>query len=134
MDRKKLAKIFSAVSSVMDENKNYLMSSLIGFPRGYESRYSRWAAGVMAEYAMPLFTGDLSLTSLLYIKRVQLIPFVSFTRNGAELESETLFSAGSDIIFDVNLIGVSYPLEIGVRAGYTGEKRSFFEFLFKTPL
>jgi hypothetical protein len=127
-------KLSVAAQKQFYENKNYLMSSLIGFPRGYSSRYSRWAAGVMAEYAMPLFTGDLSLTSLLYIKRVQMIPFISFTRNGSERDAETLYSAGSDIIFDVNLIGISYPLEVGVRAGYTGEKRSFFEFLFKTPL
>lgn len=116
------------------EKKNYLMSSMIAFPRGYTSRYSRWAAGVMAEYAMPLFTGDVSITSLLYIKRVQLIPFISYMRNGAEKETEKLFSAGSDLIFDLNLLGISYPLAAGIRAGYTAEKQTFFEFLFKTPL
>lgn len=116
------------------ENKNYLMSSLMTFPRGYEPRYSRWAAGVTAEYALPLFTSDISLTSLLYVKRMQLIPFVSFTRNGAESQSENLFSAGSDIIFDVNLLGISYPLSVGIRTGYTAEKQTFFAFLFKTPL
>lgn len=114
--------------------KNYLMSNAISFPKGYLDRYSKWAASISAQYAMPLYSGDISLTSLLYIKRFKLIPFVDYCRNASQRVTENLFSMGSELVVDLNLLGISYPLSIGVRAGYTAEKRSFWEFIFQTPL
>ncbi len=115
-------------------NKSYLMSNFISFPRGVEARYSTRAELFQAEYAMPLFTGDLSLTPLLYLKRIQIIPYAGYCRNVSGNKTEKLLSTGGDVVFDVNLIGISYPLTIGFRGGYTSEKSSYFEFLFKTPL
>ena len=116
------------------EGKNYLMSNAISFPSGYLDRYSEWAASINAQYALPLYTGDISLTSLLYIKRFKLIPFVSYCRNGSQAVNENLFSVGSELVMDLNLLGISYPLSLGVRGGYTAEKIAFLELIFQTPL
>lgn len=127
-------KIAGAFQKQFFEGKNYLMTNTISFPQGYEQRFSRWAASIKIEYAIPLLMRDISLSSLLYIKRVQMIPFVNFFRNGGVNQVENLFSYGSDLLLDLNLIGISYPLTAGVRVGFTGEKKYFTEFLFQTPL
>ncbi|PKP07202.1 MAG: hypothetical protein CVU10_06550 [Bacteroidetes bacterium HGW-Bacteroidetes-5] len=127
-------KIAGAFQKQFFEGKNYLMTNAISFPQGYEQRFSRWAASVKIEYALPLLMRDISLSSLLYIKRVQMIPFVNFFRNGGVNQVENLFSYGSDLLLDLNIIGISYPLTAGVRVGFTGEKKYFTEFLFQTPL
>jgi len=127
-------RIYVSAQKQFINGKNYLMSNAISFPSGYLDRYSKWAASINFEYAMPLYTGDISLTSLLYIKRVKIIPFFSYCRNVSQTKYENLYSAGSELILDLNLLKISYPLSLGVRAGYTAEKRTFFEFLFQTPL
>ena len=127
-------KIAGSFQKQFFEGKNYLMTNAISFPDGYEQRFSRWAASLKIEYALPLMMRDLSLSSLLYIKRVQMIPFINYFRNGGVNRVENLFSYGSDLLLDINLIGISYPLTAGVRAGVTKEGKYFTEFLFQTPL
>jgi hypothetical protein len=127
-------KFSAALQQQFNEGKNYLMSNAIAFPSGYQDRYSNWAYSASAEYAMPLYTGDISLTPLLYIRRIQLKPFATFFRNGGQSGPENLWAAGGDLLFDLNLLGISYPLVLGIRGGVNGEKHTFAEFLFKTPL
>lgn len=127
-------RLSTAYQKQFSEGKNYLMPGIMIFPDGYENRYSRWAYSLNAEYALPLIVRDMSLTPLLYIKRIYAIPFISYCRNSGEKSMETLASFGSDILLDVNLLGISYPLTVGLRGGYNLEKNSFVEFLFKTPL
>lgn len=116
------------------EGKNYLLTNVISFPRGVMERDSRLATSLTFEYALPLVTKDMSISSLLYIKRVMLVPFSQILYNRGIQTDERFFSYGGDLLFDVNLFGISYPLSLGVRVGATSEKRAFAEFLFKTPL
>jgi hypothetical protein len=110
------------------------MPGILAFPDGYETRYSRWAYSLNAEYALPVIVRDISLTTLFYLKRIYFIPFINYCRNSGEKSMENLASFGSDILLDVNLLGISYPLSIGFRGGYNIDKKTFVEFLFKTPL
>lgn len=127
-------KITLSYQKQFSEGKNYLIPGILTLPDGYETRYSRWACSVNAEYAFPLIVKDITLTSLFYLKRVSLIPFVNYCRNSGEREIESLAAFGSDLILDVNLLGISYPLSVGLRGGYNLDKKTFVEFLFKTPL
>lgn len=127
-------RIYASAQKQFTEGKNYLMANVISFPSGYLERYSKWAASINAQYAMPLYTGDISLTPFLYIKRFKLTPFISYCKNASQTGHEDLYSAGGELVLDLNLLTISYPLSLGIRVGYTGEKRTFFEFLFQTPL
>lgn len=127
-------KVAASFQKQFMKGKNYFMANSIAFPPGYSNRLSSWAAGADIEYALPLYTGDISLGSALYIRRFQMIPFVSYYRNGKLAGAENLYSAGGSIIADINLLGISYPLSFGIKGGYTGEKDFFMELLFKTPL
>ena len=127
-------RVFAGIQKQFTQGKNYLMSNSISFPLGYLDRLSKWAASINAQYAMPIYTGDVSLTNLLYIKRFRATPFVSYCRNESMLGPENLYSIGSDLVLDLNLLTISYPLSLGVSVGYTGEKKMFFQLLFQTPL
>lgn len=127
-------RVFAGIQKQFTQGKNYLMSNAISFPLGYLDRLSKWAASINAQYAMPIYTGDVSLTDLLYIKRFRATPFISYCRNESMLGPENLYSIGSDLVLDLNLLTISYPLSLGVSVGYTGEKKMFFQLLFQTPL
>ncbi len=116
------------------ENKRYYMPGSMGFPEGYELRNSKESLYLSMEYALPLLTKDLTLTSLLYLKRIHLMPFIKYRRDIGEKEVFEMLSYGSDFLFDSNIIGISYPVTIGVRGGFTKESKGFLNFIFKTPL
>ena len=117
------------------EGKRYLFSNYIPTPVGYINRISRRSAYLSAEYAMPLYTEDMSLGSLLYIKRFQLIPFVQYmySHSGSNLY-ENLLSFGSDFVIDFHVIGLTTQLSAGVKAAVTKEGKGYFELLFSTEL
>lgn len=127
-------KISAAYQQQYNKNKSYLMANHIQFPDGYENLFSRWALKGGVEYAMPLITKDLSLTPAIYLKRIQLNPFFFYCRNRAQKELQTLWSSGGELIFDINLLRISYPISVGVRGGVNGDNRMFASFIFKTPL
>jgi len=115
--------------------KRYLYSNNIPTPVGYVNRISRCSAYLSAEYAMPLYTEDISLSSLIYIKRFQLIPFVQYmySHSGNNLH-ENLLSFGSDFIIEFHVLGIGTQLSAGVRSAVTKDGRSYFGALFKTEL
>ena len=117
------------------EGKRYLFSNYIPTPIGYIDRVSRRSAYLSAEYAMPLYTEDLLLGPILYIKRLQLTPFIQYmyTHNGNN-RHENLLSFGSDFVVDFHVIGLSTQLSAGVRSAVTREGKSHFELLFRTEL
>lgn len=74
---------------------------------------------VSAEYAMPVLPIDLSLKQYVYLRNLELNPFVDYTvaRNGGR--TETLMSAGSDLIFRFEkLLFYSFTSKLGVRFAY----------------
>ncbi|NTV19444.1 MAG: hypothetical protein HGA83_08450, partial [Bacteroidales bacterium] len=71
---------------------------------------------------------------LLYLKRVQIIPFFDWAYSHGMDRNRHMISGGSDILVDFNIFNISLPLTAGVRYIRTGENKNFFQFLFQTPL
>ncbi len=114
---------------------NYLLSNIITFPLGYSDRFSKEARAVKIEYVMPLITRDISWDNVFYIKRIQLNPFFHFFDNRSYSGSrERLFSYGADLVFNSNIFNISFPVDVGLRAGLNRESKHFFQFIFSTPL
>ena len=96
-------------------------------PRGYSSNYSllSWistrsnaAAKVTAEYAVPIYIGDIFVGgSFFAVKRLVVAPHFdySFTNEGG------LWSAGTELNLDLNsLFTLGWPCSIGLSASYNG--------------
>ena len=104
-------------------------------PRGFTAadrrevvRASAAQLRLTADYAIPLYVGDISCFSpVAYLSHFLLIPHVDWTgfglpRNGrGEALSSSLVSAGADFTVELgNLAWVPYPCSIGVSASWLG--------------
>jgi hypothetical protein len=99
----------------------YIPRQLLEAPRGHDYLYrTQEQAALKADYAFPLVTPDLSLGSLMYVRRLRANLFYDLTYNRAAGESDwTAQSAyGSDLIFDWNVVRLSFPLTTGIRIIY----------------
>jgi len=116
------------------KGKNYLLSNLATSPRGYEQLYGKQFVSISADYAFPVYLGDVEISSLLYLKRLQVFPFVDWAYNKGMGYGEHMLSAGSDILVDFNILNISLPLSAGLRYARTMDKTNLFQFLLKLPL
>ncbi len=98
-----------------------LSNSIATMPRGC-SKYqpSSDYAKVTADYAFPVWLNDFCLPRVLYVKRMQVIPFfdLAFDRNPFN-ERFVFGSIGSDITFDINLLRIDYEMNAGLRIANT---------------
>ena len=102
----------------LDNKSLYLPKHLLEKPRGYHFQYqTRQQCAFKADYALPLLSPDLSISSLIYIRRLRANLFYDLSRNQASRKSNwsTQSSYGGDLIFDWNVLRMSYPLTTGVR-------------------
>ena len=115
------------------DDKIYYLSSLAELPRGYKANTvttTETYFKVTADYAIPIYLGDVNLGSFLYFKRLQLIPFGDFAMDFNPREKNIYYSYGADILVDFNVLRLSFPLCLGMRYARTGFNKSTFGFLF----
>lgn len=102
----------------LDGKSLYLPKRLLDETRGYNYLYQtrqQWA--FKADYAFSIFSPDLSLGQFVYIRRLRANLFYDLTRNEARKAGgwTTQSSYGTDLIFDWNLLRMTFPLTTGVR-------------------
>ena len=102
----------------LDNKALYLPKHLLEKPRGYHFQYQtrqQWA--FKGDYALPLLSPDWSIGSLIYIRRLRANLFYDLSRNQASSKSRwsNQSSYGGDLIFDWNVLRMSYPLTTGIR-------------------
>lgn len=102
----------------LDGKSLYLPKHLLETPRGYSFNYQtrqQWA--FKADYALPIVSPDLSIGSLIYIRRLRANLFYDLSRNQDNnlKKWSTQSSYGTDLIFDWNVLRMTYPLTTGVR-------------------
>jgi len=115
-------------------DKNYLFSNLASSPRGYDQLYGKNFVALSADYAFPVYLGDVSISSLIYFKRLKVIPFVDWAYNQGAQEDTHMLSAGTDLLLDFNILNIYLPLSAGVRYARTKEGLNLYQFLFKLPM
>lgn len=113
-----------------------MTTSSASLPRGY-NRYSFADTYVnfTADYAIPIYLGDFRLGPVLYVKRLQLIPFADYAMDfDAGKKNAEYFSYGADAMLDFNILRLSFPISAGVRYARTGpngdSSRNYFGLLF----
>lgn len=86
------------------------------------------------DYAIPVWVGDPSIPDIIYIKRLQLIPFADYLQTLQQDGTKNRYwSAGTDLLMDFHLFRIGVMLTAGVRYAYTCDKKHHFEFLFSFP-
>ena len=111
----------------------------VDFPRGYASAVSEKLASLSLNYSFPAGYPDLSIGPLLYIKRIRANIFsdISYTENArlrvknrTEIYTGGLQSYGTEIIADLHLFRIIFPITAGIRIEYLRHENQIFgEFL-----
>ena len=112
------------------------LSSLSVLPRGYTGyNFDETYGSVSADYAVPIYLGDVSLGSFMYLKRLQIIPFGDYAVGAAHGSSalSTYYSYGADLKLDFMIFRLNFPLSAGLRYARTGPQsgsQNYFGLLF----
>lgn len=130
------------------EGKNYYLGNLVNMPRGYKKSFfgTSYMMGT-ADYAFPIYLGDISVWELAYLKRLQVIPFADYavikgySGEGSSTPSNLrLSSCGTSILVDMSPFMWGVQCSVGVRYSYNSSnlnipgKGNSFQLLFSTSL
>jgi hypothetical protein len=126
------------------ETKMYYFSNFLQLPRGYEPVYGEELVNFKADYVLPLFYPDWSVSSLFYLKRFKAGLFVDYARNKFQAYdsnnqlrwySENLLSYGAELTTDLHIARVMFPFSTGVRYAYQPfSSEHNIEFVFNVDL
>lgn len=98
-----------------------LSGTIATMPRGCNGYLpSADYAKVTADYAIPVWLNDFCIPHVLYVKRLQLIPFVDVAYDRNSFGKHFVFgSVGSDITVDFNLLRIGFEMNAGIRIANT---------------
>ncbi len=109
----------------------YVYSDLVNYPRGWHEGGDERLAGFSFNYKFPLVSPDLSLGSVIYVKRFKLNLFYDYSQGSGKGHTDVYRSAGGELMTDLHLLRIVTPMEFGVRSiYYPGSGRWGFEFLY----
>ena len=118
------------------EGKKFWLDNHLDLPRGYtEDFYGRNYIRATADYAVPIYLGDVSLGPIAYLQQLQLIPFIDYSRvdfyrkrgglmgfySGTHYQWESRYSFGADVMLKGHFLRIGFPMYIGVRYARTNK-------------
>ncbi len=115
-------------------------SDLIRYPRGWGKINTNQMVSFASDYKFPVFYPEWSISSLVYLQRVNASIFADFGnltgniyKNGnvSGTFNSSISSYGIEVTGDANFFRFYAPVEIGFRASYLPEMQNvYFDFLF----
>ncbi len=110
-------------------------STIVNYPRGFSIKYSEELISCAANYKFPVCYPDLSLSSLVYFKRVKTNLFCDYAKATTGGKSENYLSTGFELFIDFHVIRFFAPFEFGYRFIFRPEFDDIkSEFLFSINL
>ena len=115
------------------ETKQYLFGTWLSFPRGYYNYRTEKLNIATADYSLPICYPDWNLSFLWYLKRITTNLFCDIAQNhyrtmdGATKQliwqTGNMCSLGIDMLADVHLLQIQFPINMGIRTVYIPESR-----------
>ncbi len=108
-----------------------LYEDMVRFPRGWSQLFASEVSSFAVNYKFPVACPDFSIWSLVYLKRIKANVFYDYalgTYYGAHTDWQ---SAGVELFFDVHLLRLPAPVELGYRLVWRPQVSDWqSEFLF----
>ena len=113
--------------------KQYLLDSsrpafinLIAMPRGLRGIYGEELTRYSADYVFPILYPDLEIGALLYLKRIRGALWTDYLMGknvivhdpSPHYEDKTYSTFGADLLLDLNILRIPFPLTVGGRVTY----------------
>ncbi|MBO7277606.1 MAG: hypothetical protein J6U84_06550 [Bacteroidales bacterium] len=114
----------------LQTNKNtpngYEFANQIDFIKGVKNQFPTQYLGGGLQAHLPLFYPDWICGGVLYVKRVSVHPFYEV----GSFDNSIHQSFGNDFTFNICILGIKLPVEVGVRVGYENlNNKPFYQFL-----
>ena len=110
---------------------SYSFADIIRYPRGYSGASDRDLYCINLNYKLPLLYPDLSLGSVVYLKRIKLNLFYDWANGINQGYVNQYRSTGGELTADFHLLRFIAPLEMGLRAVFYPATGGYgFEFLY----
>ena len=107
--------------------KMYYMGNIASMPRGWsEDVYGENYRMFSADYAFPIYLGDVNLMKMAYLKRLQVIPFIDYATNTKVVDSRgrsattAMYSYGSAVLVDLAPFAIGLEMSVGFRYSING--------------
>ena len=106
------------------DGKRFVSESLASMPRGYAGISPTEAYGkITADYAVPVWLRDYKVSKYLYLKRLQVIPFVDMALDSrhqfGKPVTNFLGSFGTDLTVDFYAFRLGFEINAGLRYAHT---------------
>lgn len=109
----------------------YQFGNFVSYPRGYTGAYDDELLSLSANYKFPFLRPDLSIGSVIYLKRLKMNLFFDWAEGVDDPDTDIYQSAGAELTAEMHLLRFVYPVEIGVRTiWFPREKTYGFELLY----
>ena len=94
----------------------------LALPRGYQAVSSgKTYFRLSADYAIPVSLGDVAIPSVIYLKRLQLIPFGDYGLDLFPGAQKHYWSVGSSALIDFSVFRFNFGISAGARVSYRNE-------------
>lgn len=123
--------IYSGFQKKKSGEKYYRYSDLINYPYGTSIVENEKMGSAMVSYTLPLFYPDLSLGSLIYLKRIHTVLSASMLRANFKGKTYNLSSYSGEIHTEFHFLRFLAPFQLGYRYSFLPESKSNYnEILF----
>jgi hypothetical protein len=119
----------------------YSFGGVIPYPRGIIGKSHQNLKVFTAEYAFPIMYPDLSISQLIYVKRLKSYVFYDYALgrrfpapNQSKGRLEAFESYGLGITADVHIFRLFAPISLGGQVAFTGEKTPVFRFIYNISI
>jgi len=129
---------------MIQEPGEYILSNLLGMPRGYHTMRSKKFAKATFDYVFPILYPDLKIGPVFYFKRLRANMFYDYARgteilsysNGTEEWIDDDFSSmGMELTTDFHFAHIMFPINSGIRLIYLPEEnKTKTEFIFSIDI
>lgn len=124
--------LYGGFQHMSGKTRNY--GNKISYPRGI-SLNGYEIASFRGSYRMPLLFPDWHISSLLYFKQIDGCLFFDLGSSLHRQDKYLYSSYGIELTTDTHLFRLTYPIHMGVRAGYQTQTRKMFgEMIFSIGL
>lgn len=117
--------------------------NLMRMPRGLNGIYGRVLSRYSVDYVFPIVYPDWEITALVYLKRIRGNLWADYMMGtdviirdpSPHYENKNYATLGADLLFDLNILRIPFPISVGGRYIYEPEsKRSMYQFLFSIDI
>jgi hypothetical protein len=102
-----------------------MYNNLISTSRGYDV-LDRDIYSCIFNYAMPIAYPDANIAWFMYLKRISATPFFEFCQGTTNGTNRDYNSVGIDVILTCHFFRIPVPIDIGMRAAYLINSKSFY--------